>query len=367
MTKLDLEKVNEAISDRSNVFYWQTDRNIKQSDVAEIWSDRHSKFSDLELIQKVNNSLVDDELIEIEPFNPDAPLSLGNINSVRIGKLNNAGEVVIRCHPKGVVNGYFYAETLASNELINHNLPGYKTFTIHDFESDVDFAFQVIQKLPGVPVQTWLQNNPGDEKKIMHEVGKTMALMNEIEVEGFGPFNNQLASKGLLFGMHTSFVDSLRASLDSNLEVLVNKEILNMNQSRAIDSLFSEENILLGISKSVLVHNDFADWNQMTDGETITGIIDLDEVIGGHPISDIACWSTFFDPDRLELLLEGYFSVSPRPDNFDELFELLRLRYVVSKMTLRLRKSSWDDSQFLKDRINSGSKHLMESLRYFGI
>ena len=41
--------------------------------------------------------------------------------------------------------------------------------------------------------------------------------------------------------------------------------------------LLFTDNELLNSDVSVIVHNDFADWNLLTDDNTITGIIDWDE------------------------------------------------------------------------------------------
>lgn len=67
-----------------------------------------------ELLDKINNELEEDKLAYIKPFDENAQTSLGNVNLIRVGVLQSGKEVIIRCHPKGVKNGYFYAESLAS-------------------------------------------------------------------------------------------------------------------------------------------------------------------------------------------------------------------------------------------------------------
>src|SRR4051812_32188876 len=99
MSQLDIEKINSVIADRSNVFYWQTDRAVQPSEAGEIWADRHRYFSDEEIIEKVNTIIGNDKLSSIDPLNKDAQTSLGNVNSVRSGKLSSGREVIIRCHP----------------------------------------------------------------------------------------------------------------------------------------------------------------------------------------------------------------------------------------------------------------------------
>ena len=152
-----------------------------------------------------------------------------------------------------------------------------------------------------------------------------------------------------------------------NLDVLTKEGILTTEQSKSITSLFGDENPLLDVSQAVMIHNDFADWNLLTDGEDVTGILDWDECVGGDPASDIACWSTFFEPERLKGFLEGYWQVAEKPRDFDERFELMRLRYIISKMTLRIRRYSWESTDFMKSKIEVGKVHLAQSLEYFGL
>ena len=54
---VDLNEVNKRIADRSDCFYWQTDRKISAEEAAVIWKDRHSAISNDELLEKVNNEL----------------------------------------------------------------------------------------------------------------------------------------------------------------------------------------------------------------------------------------------------------------------------------------------------------------------
>lgn len=354
-----LNVINKRISDRSNCFYWQTDRQISAEEAAMIWKDRHSAITNEELINKINTKLNDDKLIYIEPFDENAQTSLGNVNSIRIGVLESGKRVIIRCHPKGVRNGYFYAESLASSIALENGIPAYRTYAIHDLESENDIAYQVIEQLDGNTVQFCLKEHPENEDKLVYEMGKMMARLHKIKVNGFGPFSNEQAKKGNLVGLHSSLKDSINAGLDENLERLIKYNILSQEVADKMRKLF-ENNPLLDSEISVLVHNDFADWNLLTDGNTITGVIDWDECVGGHPIQEIACWSTFFDPKRITSFLNGYFSETPKYNNFDEMFQLFRLRYTISKMALRIKRYTYEQTPFLKGMIEKGQKHLEE-------
>ncbi len=363
---MDLKEINQRISDRSECFYWQTDRKVSSEEAAMIWKDRHSAITNEELLNKINNELEEDKLAYIKAFDENAQTSLGNVNSIRVGVLESGKEVIIRCHPKGVRNGYFYAESLASQIALENELPAYKTYLIHELENESDISYQIIEKLNGNTVQFYLKEHPEMEEQLVIEIGKTMAKLHKIKTNGFGPFDNEQAKNGNLKGKHQSLKDSINAGLEENLERLVTYNILTKEIADKMKTLF-DDNELLNSDISVLIHNDFADWNLLTDGSTISGIIDWDECVGGHPIQEIACWSTFFDPERIKPFLKGYFNEVPKYDNFDEMFELMRLRYIISKMALRIKRYTYEQTPFLKSMIEKGEKHLEELMDIFNL
>lgn len=364
---LDLESINTVIADRSGVFYWQTDRAVDPAEAGYIWADRHRYFTDDEIVGRVNAVLGKEKLAGIEPLDLGAQTNLGNVNSVRVGMLVSGKEVVIRCHPKGVRNGYFHSEAAAAHYAKEAGLPSYDTLAVHDYVGGDDFAFHVLEKLSGIAIKKWLEAHPNDEATLLPQIGRMMARLHKIKVEGFGPFDNEQAKSGRLIGLHPTFSEALNAGLAFNLEVLQKEGMITNEQSKKITGLFSSGNKILAISNAVLVHNDFADWNLLTDGQGVTGVLDWDECVGGDPISDIACWSTFFDPERLQGFLDGYWQVSENPEDFQDKFELLRLRYVLSKMTLRLRRYSWEQTDFMREKIETGKVHLGQSMSYFGL
>ena len=199
-------------------------------------------------------------------------------------------------------------------------------------------------------------------------MGRVNSIINQIKVEGFGPFSNEAAKKGRLVGVYTSLKESVNAGLKENLEKLVKYNVIDSKIASNIKELF-ENTELLDSDVSVLIHNDFPDWNALTDGEKITGVLDFDECVGGHPIQDIACWSTFFEPKRVASFIEGYFSKEDRNKypNFEEMFNLFRLRYTISKLTLRAQRYSYEQTKFLEKLIENGKIHLNELVEIFNL
>lgn len=82
-----LSEINQRISDRSECFYWQTNRKISAEEAAIIWKDRHSNITNEELLKQINSNLNNDKLFYIRPFDESAQTSLGNVNSIRVGAL----------------------------------------------------------------------------------------------------------------------------------------------------------------------------------------------------------------------------------------------------------------------------------------
>lgn len=256
---MNLAEVNKKIVDRSDLFYWQAERRVTEQEAAEIWKDRHAAIKNDELLKAVNKALVGEKCVSIDEVDPEKQEANGSVNSNRIGYLANGKKVIIRCHPRGVKNGYFHVESLAANLLAEHGLPTYHTYAIHDCENENDCAFQVIERIDGINIENFLQAHPEKEQKLVFEMGKTMANIHKIKVEGFGPFDNELAKKGILKGVHNTLYESVLAGLDFDLETLVRHNVLTAEKAKQHKDLFVASKELLSCKQGVLVHNDMAD------------------------------------------------------------------------------------------------------------
>ncbi len=362
---INLKDINIRITDRTESFFWQTDRKISQSETREIWEDKHRGITTSKLLALVNVDMSGKVTSIIEVKDKDQT-NLGFINSVRVATLQNGNNIIIRCHPKGIKNGYFYVESLVANILRKNNLPAYKTYVIHDLKDENDIAFQVIEKLPGTALKIWFESHQEDVDKLMFEAGKTLAKIHQIKVNGFGSFDNELAKQGKLIGLYNNLADFMLSGLEKNLDVLIKYNHILKSQKEGILKLFKNSE-LLKCEQAVLVHNDYADWNLLTDGNKITGILDLDECCASDPLCDIACWMSMAPLDRVESFLKGYFRENNKPKDFDDKIKLYTLRYVISNMVQRSYRSEYINTDFLKELIELGRMQITELLDYFKI
>lgn len=360
---MNRKEINARIADRADCFYWKADRKISEEEAAIISKGRAYVISNKELLEKINKELKDDKLVSIRPLDEKNQTSLDNVNLISIGLLESGKEVIIRHHPKGIENGYFNVEDCAAKVAKENHISSYRIYCIHQLENKEDISYQLIEK-EGDTIQFYLRKHPEKEKDILYEIGKTMAKIHQIHVFGFGPFNNK--KTGILEGQYDILKDSVIASLDENLERLVNYNILTQYMADKIRILF-ENNELLNTSAATLIHNNFADWNLLTDGNKITAIVDWNECVGGHPVQEIAHWATFFNAEKIHPLLKGYFSEIEMYDNFEEMFQLMRLRYTISKVALEVKKYTYEQTPFLKNMIEKEKQHLSELLEFYNL
>lgn len=362
----DIEDINALITDRSDCFYWQTDRAIDPSVAGGIFAKRHELITDDELTTIVRNTV--DEKFQLISRKDEDQNNLGNVNAVRAGSIGSR-KVIIRVHPKGLENGYFWAEKMAAGIAANHGLPSYQTLVVQDIDAQHPFAFMVIEKLPGQAISKFLELNSEKTDGLTREAGRMMGRLHQIPVDGFGFFDNQKAKQGLLQGKKTTYKDHVLAGLDFNLRVMVEFKFISDKEKEVIRNFFHVSS-LSAISQATIVHNDFADWNLLTDGEKVTGILDWDESHAGDPIADFGCWTTFYDMQRFKVFLQGYQEVATLPKDFESKLWYYRLRYLISKLTLRARRLSWDFGPvrpMLEKKVATGRQDLEEAMKKLNI
>lgn len=227
--------------------------------------------------------------------------------------------------------------------------------------------FIVSTKCRGKNMDVYLNTDRVKEKIILFDAGVKMAKIHLIVIKKFGSFSNEIAkNERELIGLHDNYHNFIHCGLGENLERLKFFNILNEREAKQLATLFNDRNYE-PMNEPRLIHNDYADWNLLTDGKEITGILDWDECHAGDPIADLACWSTFFDIERMKPFLEGYVTQTNLPDDYEERFHFYRLRYTISKMALRIKRFQVDKSDFIKEKLVVGKNALIDEYRWFKI
>ena len=364
-----IDQINRQTVDRSDMFYWQTDRPMTMKECSIIFGKRQDVDND-DLKRYAQKALDENDGYKgalIVKVQGGDKYTIGSVNVNRNFVLNDGREIVGRFHPRGIRNGYFSVESLVTDLAISNGVPAAKPVAVYYAKNSDEMDFVLFEKVHGSNMKIWLNTHPDDEEKLVIQVGITLARINQIQVDGFGFFDNDLArDKGVLRGIHSSYKEHIMAALPKNLDAIIAAGIIKQSQGDKIASLLQGTN-LTDCNEPRLIHNDLADWNTLVGGGKVTAAIDWDEAHTGDPIADIACWSLFFPKDRLGTMLSGYKQVSELPKDFEDKLHIYRLRYLVCKLALRHMKYQYLKTQMQKDLIEVGKESLVEESAYFGL
>lgn len=348
------------LSSRDHSFYWQTDRKISELQIKQIFLDRHSYFNEKSAKAAIEFGMKK-KVIKLIP-----PIKSGSINSVVKATLEDGTEVIMRMHPNGLKNGYFWAEKAMADAAQKVGVRTYKTYAIDTSKKQFPFDYMIISCEPGKNMKNSGPYEPAVDKLLIEDTGRLMALTHSVKTKKYGFFNNEIAKKtGELVGIHEVWKEHVYASLSDNLDYLICKKAISKDEREKIERVFKENDHLIECDSPRLVHNDIADWNQLTDGKKITAFIDWDEGFSGDPICDFSTYSVFFDDTRLKNLIIGYETVAKLPKDFEEKFHIYRLRYIISKLTLRTKRSMFDTSEFLIYNLNFAQQLLIKELNWY--
>jgi epoxide hydrolase-like predicted phosphatase len=348
------------ISSREHSFYWQSDRKISELQIKRIFLSRHSFFDEKSAKAAIEFGMKK-KVIDLIP-----PIKSGSINSVVKATLEDGTEVIMRMHPNGLKNGYFWAEKTMADAARKAEVPAYKTYFIDDSKKQFPFDYMIISCESGKNMKNSGPYEPAVDKILIEDTGRLMALTHSVKTEKYGFFNNEIAKKeSKLVGIHGTWKEHIYASLNDNLDYLISKNAISKDEREKIEKTFKENDHLIRCDSPRLVHNDIADWNELTDGKKITAFIDWDEGFSGDPICDFSTYSVFFDDVRLSNLIRGYEKISKLPSDFEDKFHLYRLRYIISKLTLRTKRSMFDTSEFLIYNLKFAQQLLVKELDWY--
>lgn len=101
-----------------------------------------------------------------------------------------------------------------------------------------------------------------------------------------------------------------------------------------------------------LLHGDFVGRHLFTDGRHITGVVDLESVRGGDPLTELAGWSLREPASVTEALFAGYFD-GPVPEEHLLRLLLLRLRIASSLLHFHVAQGDGDMVRFRASQLHA--------------
>lgn len=125
------------LSNRINMFYWQTNRPLTAEETRKIFIERHEKLLNQIVSHGMKSAGYKGKDTEIKEVNPI--IKRGSVNSVIPVIVQSGRKIVLRIHPKNVKNGYFWVEKVATSLAKKKGVPTYKTIFIDDSQKKVPF------------------------------------------------------------------------------------------------------------------------------------------------------------------------------------------------------------------------------------
>jgi fructosamine-3-kinase len=358
-------------TDRRQMFYWQVDRPFDPIQTKEIFLDRYSHISPDAAISAIESGLIaagfakkDAQVASIHP--PGKILS--SVNVIFYVTLVTGKEIIIRIHPPETKNGYFWAESVAATLAKKNGVPSYSTYFIDDTKTKFPFDFMIIERLPGETMQLLWPLSDELDRKLVGETGKYLALIHQVKTQKYGFFDNNIAKKSTeLVGLHNEWREHIFAAYDKNLQFLTDNQVITKDQRKTIEKIFSTHESVIECNSPRLIHNDIADWNQLTFDNHVSGILDWDECFSGDPVMDFAAWSVFFPYTRMQYLVDGYKQISDLPEGYEEKLHLYRLRYIISKSVSRKTKIMVTPNPRYQEMLDYALKILVEEFKWYGV
>ncbi len=228
---------------------------------------------------------------------------------------------------------YMLVEKLLTDRVRTLGIPVNKILSVDISRKNFTFDYQIQEKLVGIDVEDHFDGSQDSYDALSFQIGVYVATWGELVFDGFGRFDTTLS------GTKPSMYDYMIVQLDTDIQFLVTAGIISMKQMIALRKLFETYKDVMRIQQSTLVHYDLADHNIMFDGvHTITGVFDWEAAVAGDPMLDLASaptWKTHFP--REQSLFDGYKSVRPLPEFFQEKIHIYRLRTMIWKMVYAIR------------------------------
>lgn len=231
----------------------------------------------------------------------------------------------------------------------------YKVDTSHSF---VPFSYQIMEYISYPDLNKIKKSGDLKVLKIAYEVGRNIALWQQIKTEKFGLFNSGLyAQTGKLIGCHDNYKDYYFLNLETHLNFLKNQSFLSVSESDNILKVIQANDHYLNLENPCLVHKDLALWNLLGTEDEVKAVIDWGDAISGDPTDDISLYACFHSKEELNELLKGYQIIHKLPPDFYPRFYLHFLRNMLVKAVIRVGGGYFEKSEdfFLVDSDMKGN------------
>jgi aminoglycoside phosphotransferase (APT) family kinase protein len=229
----------------------------------------------------------------------------------------------------------------AAEMLRRRGLPALHVYHVDVTRSVWPVDVQILEEAPGRPL-TVHDDDDQRLRPLLTDLGRFIARVHEIGLEGFGLLGIRLpasgpAAGGRPCGLWSSWRDYLRTNLAGHLRACQDMGAVSGAEVQRVEAVFAAGETMFRGVPPVLLHGDLGNHNVFADDGGVRVLIDWEDCLAGDPVFDIAFWGTFHPEPRREAFLAGYREVRSLPADFETRYWLYFLRVALAKTVLRHR------------------------------
>lgn len=204
-------------------------------------------------------------------------------------------------------------------------------------------TFCIEEKLPGKPLDVLLQDGSNSNvNKAIDQIGEVLGKLHSVKVAGFG----YLQPDGK--GQQTSFAEIMLMANARHSELYEAAKKWNVptkNITAGLE-LLNKHSELYQFNTPVLVHGDLGQKHILIEGDHISGIIDMQDCSGNHPVIDFVMWDAYWS-ERIPTsrLVASYGNKSLFTGSYDTLFHLVLLRESLIMLMVHAQRENPDGIQ----------------------
>lgn len=165
-------------------------------------------------------------------------------------------------------------------------------------------SFNVQQRLPGLLIHRLRRRlSDADLETLTRQAGGYLAALHAISIPGPGP----IGPTGRLDPSLATDRDDIIEGLAERSGYLIERGIDRVLVEGAAGVVMDHVELLRGAPVR-LIHGDWSLANLLSDGRSITGVVDWEGARGGDPTCDLTSWDQWHDsgPTATRILLEAY-------------------------------------------------------------
>ncbi|HEX6482635.1 MAG TPA: aminoglycoside phosphotransferase family protein [Ktedonobacteraceae bacterium] len=250
-------------------------------------------------------------------------LVIGQDNEVYDVSTADSRQLIVRISRKD--DPRFEAERWAMNAARRAGVPTPQVLLVEQATyDDSSVTFCIEEKLPGKPLDVLLadgRNNVVDEA--IDQIGEVLNQLHGVKVDGFGYLDPN--GKGPL----KSFAERMRTINEQRDELYEAAKKWNV-QTKDITTglaLLNDHKELYQFDTPSLIHGDFAPKHILISGNRISGVIDMQDCSGNHPVFDFVTWDMYSSKlIPTSRIVASYCNQSLFGGDYDALFHLVLLR-----------------------------------------